>query len=552
MIKNPILKGFNPDPSICRAGEDYYIATSTFDWFPGVQIHHSRDLKNWHLVKQPLDRVSQLDLRGNPNSGGVWAPCLSYHDGKFWLIYSNSRVTEGAWKDVHNYLVTSDTIEGDWSEPIYMNSSGFDPSLFHDDDGRKWFVNMVWDHRVNNHAFYGIVLQEYCPKQQKLIGESKIIFKGTEHQLTEAPHLYKKDGYYYLLTAEGGTTYAHVATLARSKTIDGPYEIHPTNPLITARYEEDNPLQKAGHASIVHTHTDEWYLAYLMGRPIGGDGNSGLAAGRNEPPETEEERRLMNRGYCPLGRETSIQRMEWRADGWPYVVDRNAPLVEVQPPKMAEVTWDKGYDEKDDFDKDALNIHFQTLRIPLGEDIATLKERPGHLRLYGRESFTSKFVQAFVARRWQAFQFDAETKVEFNPTTFQQMAGLVCFYNTENWASLHVTWDEEKGRILDLMTADNGHFEQPLYGKEIVIPAEAKAVYLKVEVRRENYTYHYSFDGKAWAAIPVTLKSYKLSDDYVAGGGFFTGAFIGMHCQDGSGQKLPADFDYFVYRELED
>ena len=145
-IVNPILPGFNADPSICRVGGDYYIATSTFEWYPGVQIHHSTDLVNWHLVKRPLDRASQLDMRGNPDSCGVWAPCLSYADGLFWLVYTDVKRLDGNFKDSHNYVVTASSIEGPWSDPAYVNSSGFDPSLFHDDDGRKWFLNMQWNH----------------------------------------------------------------------------------------------------------------------------------------------------------------------------------------------------------------------------------------------------------------------------------------------------------------------------------------------------------------------------------------------------------------------
>lgn len=171
---------------------------------PGVRIYHSKDLKNWRLVARPLNRLSQLNMIGNPDSGGIWAPHLSYSDGKFWLIYTDVKVVEGQWKDGHNYLVTCDTIDGEWSDPIYLNSSGFDPSLFHDEDGRKYLVNMYWDHRVGHHPFYGIVLQEYSVEQKKLIGEPKIIFKGTDLRITEGPHLYKIDGYYYLLTAEGG------------------------------------------------------------------------------------------------------------------------------------------------------------------------------------------------------------------------------------------------------------------------------------------------------------------------------------------------------------
>ena len=529
-IHNPILTGFNPDPSICRAGENYYIAVSTFEWFPGVGIYHSKDLKNWRLVSRPLNRISQLNMIGNPDSGGIWAPALSYSDGKFWLIYTDVKVTEGQWKDCHNYLVTCDSIDGEWSEPIHINSSGFDPSLFHDEDGRKYFVNMLWDHRVAHHNFYGIVMQEYCVENQKLIGPSKIIFKGTDIKLTEAPHLYKMNGYYYLLTAEGGTKYDHQATIARSKDLWGPYEVHPENPLITSFLSPRNPLQKAGHASMVQTHTDEWFLVHLTGRPLPKD---------NQPL-------LDPRGYCPLGRETAIQRLEWR-DDWPYVIGGNQPSLEIEGPKIEEVVWERDYEEIDDFNSKELNLHFQSLRIPLDKSIASLKDNPGHLRLYGKESLTSKFTQSFIARRWQHFNFVAETKVAFQPESFQQSAGLVNYYNTQNWTTLTITWNEEKGRILDITTCDNFTFDQPLNGKEIGIPNYVDYVYLRVEVQTNRYEYSYSFNGDDWIKIPIPFESYKLSDDYIHGGGFFTGAFVGMHCQDTSGMNKHADFDYFKY-----
>ena len=187
-IRNPILPGFNPDPSILRVGDDYYIATSTFEWFPGVQIHHSRDLVNWRLLTRPLTRPSQLNMLGDPDSCGIWAPCLTHADGKFWLIYTDvkryGRTSVGgasgaSLRDFHNYLVTADQIDGEWSDPVYMNSSGFDPSLFHDDDGRKWVVNQLWDFRPGQNRFAGIVLQEYSVAERRLIGERVNIFKGT-------------------------------------------------------------------------------------------------------------------------------------------------------------------------------------------------------------------------------------------------------------------------------------------------------------------------------------------------------------------------------------
>ena len=190
-IVNPILPGFSPDPSICRVGADYYIATSTFEWYPGVQIHHSTDLKNWRLAARPLNRPALLNMLGTPDSCGIWAPCLSWCDGLFYLVYTDVKRFDGNFKDTHNYLTISETIDGDWSDPVYLNSSGFDPSLFHGDDGRKWLLNMVWDHRAPRRFFRGISLQQYAAAEQRLIGERKFIFEGTELDFTEGPHLYR-------------------------------------------------------------------------------------------------------------------------------------------------------------------------------------------------------------------------------------------------------------------------------------------------------------------------------------------------------------------------
>ncbi len=325
-IQNPILRGFNPDPSIIRVGEDYYIATSTFEWYPGVQIHHSRDLIHWRLLTRPLRRASQLNLLGDPDSCGVWAPGLSYADGLFYLIYTDvkryGRTTVGgasgaSLRDFHNYLVTSTTVDGDWSDPIYLNSSGFDPSLFHDDDGRKYLLNMLWDHRPGHNRFAGIVLQEYSAADRKLVGRPHLIFKGTPLGFTEGPHLYKRNGYYYLLTAEGGTGWGHAVTLARSRELAGPYELHPDKYVLTSRHRPDIELQRAGHADLVETQTGETYLVHLCGRP------------------------LRNRGRCTLGRETAIQKMKWSPDDWLRTADeKGLPYRAVEAPDLLARVFD--------------------------------------------------------------------------------------------------------------------------------------------------------------------------------------------------------------------
>ncbi|MBA7705873.1 Beta-xylosidase [subsurface metagenome] len=191
-------------------------------------------------------------MLGNPDSCGVWAPCLSYCDGTYYLVYSNVRSFDGVWKDTPNYLITTKDIRGEWSDPVKLASSGFDASLFHDDNGRKWYVTLLVDHRRGK-FFGGIDLQEYSEKEKKLTGPVYHIFDGTELGITEGPHLYKLNEYYYLLTAEGGTEYGHAVTLARAKEVTGPYEVHPSNPVLTARNNPKLALQKTGHADIVQT-----------------------------------------------------------------------------------------------------------------------------------------------------------------------------------------------------------------------------------------------------------------------------------------------------------
>jgi xylan 1,4-beta-xylosidase len=535
-IKNPILPGFNPDPSIVRVGEDYYIATSTFEWFPGVQIHHSRDLIHWRLITRPLNRASQLNMLGDPDSCGVWAPCLTHADGKFWLIYTDVKRfgrssmggTSGAsMRDFHNYLVTCDTVDGEWSNPVYLNSSGFDPSLFHDDDGRKYLINMLWDYRPGKNRFAGIVLQEYSVEEEKLIGKRVNIFQGTSLRLTEGPHLYKREGWYYLLTAEGGTNWDHAVLLARSRNLTGPYEMHPDGHMLTARNHPDSPLQRTGHADFVETQNGETYLVYLAGRPI------------------------PNRGRCILGRETVIQRLEWGSDGWlrtssgepAPTLETPAPGLSVHPVQETPV--------REDFDSPELPIHFQWLRTPYPDEIFSLTERPGHLRLFGRESIGCLFRQSLVARGQQAFCYGAETVLEFEPEHFQQLAGLTCYYNSSKFHYLHISHDESIGKYLCVMSNIPDAAQADAFTPHIPIPA-GKRVQLRVEVDYERLYFGYKVEGidEEWNWIPQQFDDSILSDEATGvGQPNFTGAFVGVACQDMAGTGHSADFDYFEYRE---
>lgn len=229
-------------------------------------------------------------------------------------------------------------------------------------------------------------------------------------------------------------------------------------------------------------------------------------------------------------------------------------MEEVDAPSgIEEHRWEKGFPEKDDFDDEELNIHFQTLRVPLGEDVMSLKDRPGHLRLYGHHSLASTFTQAHVARRWQSFYFDAEVKMDYRPETIQQFAGLTCYYSTQNWSCIQVTWNETYGRVIDVVSTDRGKTFSVYEERPVPVPEEAEYIYFKVEVRGIDYQYFYSFDGNEWNAVPYVFDSAKLSDEYIKEvyDAAFTGAFVGMMSVDGLGTKIPADFDYFIYKEQE-
>ena len=534
-IRNPILPGFNPDPSILRVGDDYYIATSTFEWYPGVQIHHSRDLANWELVTRPLARASQLDMRGDPDSGGIWAPCLSHDGEQFWLIYTDVKRKDGSFKDAHNYLVTAPAIEGPWSDPVYLNSSGFDPSLFHDDDGRKWLVNMLWDHRVRPLLFAGIALQEYDPAQKKLVGPVRNIYQGTDLELVEGPHLYRRNGrdgrpWYYLLTAEGGTGYDHAITFARSRHLEGPYETHPKKHILTASGAPQNPVQRSGHGDIVETPDGRTFLVHLMGRP------------------TTANRR------CVLGRETGIQEAYWGEDDWLWVKNGPVPSLEVEVPGTRD---DSGYWAEQRYSFDTLPRDFQWLRTPEAGRI--FRTGDNRLTLVGRESVGSWFEQALVARRQTHFSYDAEVTLDFSPVDERQFAGLTAYYNRFNFHYLTVTAHSDGRRELLLMSSiasqPDGNLTFP--AEPVPLP-QTGPVRLKLEIRGPALQFfHAPGDAAAagnWQPVGPVLDASLLSDEGGPHGehGNFTGAFVGMACSDLNGTAREAVFTDFVYRPVRD
>ena len=540
MIHNPILKGFHPDPSIVRVGEDYYIATSTFEWWPGIRLHHSTDLVNWELIEYPLNRTSQLDLRGVGASQGVWAPCLTYDKGVFYLLYTVVNSFYCNMYDTNNYLVTAADIHGPWSDPIPLNNFGFDPSMFHDDDGRKYMVSMVTDHRVPKKYAGRLVLQEYDPVQQKMTGPVRDIYRADKIFL-EGPHIFKRNGWYYLFSADTGTGEGHGQTIQRSRNVWGPYEMYRADfmertadneaySILTSRHHEDILLQKSGHCDLVETPEGEWYAVHLCGR----------AMDRRNPadaPRFAGERRYM------LGRETAIQKMKWTEDDWLVMADGSTTPKEYVEEPCGHQTAEKPQAEtdRDHFDKTVLDPEYQSLRIPMKEYYLSLTERPGYLRMYGRSGLASKFSQTLIAKRLTEFDMDISTKMEFEPEVFKQMAGLILLYDTDNYLYLHVSMDEDCGKCITLLKKKKKKYE---YLTDYIPVYSGLPIYLKAEMQNGYIDFSYRVEGCEWQKIAEHIDGSFMSDE-ACNEGWFTGAMAGICCQDLTGFGKYADFDWF-------
>ena len=548
MIHNPILKGFHPDPSIVRVGEDYYIATSTFEWWPGIRLHHSTDLVHWELIEYPLNRTSQLDLRGVGASQGVWAPCLTYDKGIFYLLYTVVTAFYCNMYDTNNYLVTATDIHGPWSEPIALNNFGFDPSLFHDDDGRKYMVSMVTDHRVPKKYVGRLVLQEYDPVQKKMTGPVKDIYRADKIFL-EGPHIFKRNGWYYLFSADTGTGDLHGQTIQRSRNIWGPYEMYKAEfmertveneaySILTSRHHEDILLQKSGHCDLVETPEGEWYAVHLCGR----------ASDRRNPADAV---RFAGARRYMLGRETAIQKMKWTDDDWLVMADGSTePKEYVEEPEgnsgatkqMMEAAQEStGRNGRDDFAAPVLDPDYQSLRIPMTEYYLSLTERPGYLRMYGRSGLSSKFSQTLIAKRLTEYDMDISTKLEFEPEVFKQMAGLILMYDTDNYLYLHVSRDEDCGKCIALLKAENKKYE---YLTDYLPIYSGLPIYLKAEMQNGYITFSYRLEGSEWQVIAENIDGSFMSDEACTEG-WFTGAMAGICCQDLTGFGKYADFDWF-------
>lgn len=413
MIKNPVLKGFNPDPSAVKVNDTIYIATSSFLWMPGVRIYETTDLVNYQHTCDPLTKIN---LEGHPLDCGIWAPQISYVDETFYLVYTIVSSTKRPFKDQKNYLITAKNIKGPWSKPIYLNSSGFDPSFYHEGE-KSYLLNTIWDYRLKTpNKSAGIYMQEYDRINHRLIGEPKHIFNGTKAAKTEASHLYYFAPYYYMITAEGGTGSGHQVSVCRSKDIWGPYEVDPNNPMLTASDDPKLLLQCAGHGSIIEFENN-LYMYHLSVR------------------DYEGEKSI-------LGRETSVQPIVLE-DGWLKMKSHNHHPLATIPGDFAKMKRSKPY-FKQDFSKKLSPIWNSLRKYDLKN--WTTKTNAG-LKIISGESIQSTHNLHLLGYRQTEFEFNAYTNLEFIPKHFNDIAALSLYLNEENYIHFMITNDEQFGTI---------------------------------------------------------------------------------------------------------
>jgi len=501
-FRNPILSGMNPDPSICRVGDDFYLITSTFEYFPGIPIYHSKDLVHWKMIGYALSRASNNPLMGcESGSGGQYAPTLRYNNGTFYVIGTNY----GGQGSQGIFYVTATNPAGPWSDPVWIGYWYVDPSLA--------FINdkIYYLSPDNNGSF---LLGIMDPKTGKFTEPLKKIASGLGGTAPEGPHFYKRNEYYYVMSAEGGTGYDHREVIQRSKSPWGPYEANPANPVLSNRTDPENPIQAIGHADLLQLPDSSWWAVCLGIRPKGGN-------------------------YQHLGRETFLAPITFDKNGWPRSGKDGIVREEYPAPNLPQHVWEKE-SVRDDFDTTELNLPWNFIRNPHATDWS-LTENPGYLRLNGSKiNFSVKNSPAFIGRRQSAFNLVASAKISFEPTAENEEAGLVIRADDKNHYDLLITKYAGK-RVVILRKYLKDEVVSLSY-KEI----QAGDIILRISSTELEYKFWTQKEGFA-AELIGTLTTRDVSNERVGG---FTGVFIGMYASgNGKASVNPADFDWFDFQE---
>lgn len=519
---NPVIPGFAPDPSIVRVEDDFYLINSTFEYFPGIPIYHSRDLVNWELISYALNDPEQVELGRIRSSDGIHASTIRYHEGVYYIITTNN-----VGGNMVNFVVTATDPRGPWSAPSVLDGApGIDPSLFFDDDGRVWYVG---NHIPPDPEFPGqaeIWLQEVDIDAMALVGERYYLWRGCCGGVwAEGPHIYKKDGYFYLLISEGGTAYEHALAVAISKEITGPYENNPRNPVLSHRHlSYDHPITGVGHADLVELADGRWYAVALGWRLV--DGMHGI-----------------------LGRETFLLPVTWETEPYSWKEERlTFPVfspatgrVELSYPlPFAGMTRQGDENFSDSFDDKSLSLEWNFRRAPETE-VYELDADSGLLRLRLQEGSIGEGAQySFAGIRQRHFEFNASTKMQFKSKAGEE-AGLIAIQNDRS-AFLMTLAAGPDGKAIRLT--------QYLHGEATTLaaaPYEGDVVSLRITGDYLSYDFQFSADGETWKSLAGAVDVTALSPAVIEGYNY-TGVYLGIYAtSNGAETDNHADFDFFNY-----
>lgn len=481
---NPVIPGFHPDPSVCRVGDDFYLVNSSFAYFPGVPVFHSKDLINWKQIGHSLTRESQVNLKNAGVSEGIFAPTISYHNGTFYMVTTNI-------SDKGNFLVYTDDPAGEWSEPVWLEEKGIDPSLYF--EGDKCYLTTNPNNIIH--------ISEINPKTGEQLSDSKPIWGGTGGRYPEAPHIYKKDGWYYLLLSEGGTEYGHTVTIARSRDILGPYQSNPANPILTHIGVETqaHPIQGTGHADLVQAEDGSWWMVFLAFRPQSGN-------------------------HHVLGRETFLAPVSWEENAWPVVNGNGTVDLQMDTPTLPLHPFeDPNYNTT--FQENELGFEWNYLRNPVKENY-DLNSKEGYIILKTSPvSLSDNGSPTFLGRRQQHMEFSTTTLMSLLKAEENDEAGVTVFMDNKSHYDLFLRQksDNKKALVLRYRLGNLTH-----EAKEIEIGREK--IFLRILGDRQDYSFAYSEDGENFTTIDKMDVRYLSSE--TAGG--FTGVMLGMFATSGS------------------
>ncbi|NLM00639.1 MAG: glycoside hydrolase family 43 protein [Treponema sp.] len=508
IYKNPVQRGFFPDPSVVRLGEDYYMVNSSFQYFPAIPISHSKDMVHWRIIGHAITNNDYLDLSDIRNSHGIWAPDISYHNGKFY-IFATLRLNGDGKRDNsilrRQLMVHSDKPEGPYSKPVFLEIDDIDPSHFIDDDGKHYMIIAP--------GARAVPLSDDCTK---VLGEPVTLWAGTGERCPEGPHILKKDGWYYAIVAEGGTGYGHGINVARSRNLFGKYENSPYNPVMRQLNPKEE-IQRAGHGKLVQTQNGQWWMFYLCARKNGGN-------------------------YTTVGRESALDPVRWTEDGWFVINEGKGPSKEQIAPNLKTVIYEKKY--FDNFDEEKLSLEWQFVRNP-ANGAWSLNERHGFLRFWTLDGTLDEIrAKNILLRREEEFDYEASTVLEFYPSLDGEQAGMTCYYSTVTYLRFSLCY--ENGRKLMVVINRNN-------GEEVVAIEEnilEKPIYLKIIVNKQKRSCYYSYDNEKWKLVGIVENCYFLSDEGVPDDPKrHTGTLVGIYANNGGcGSRIHADFDWFFYK----